>query len=396
MTAPPSQIPSAIVKLKPGREKAILAGHPWIFSGAITSIPDVEPGSFVSVESDSAKFLGCGILNQRCSLALRMIGARKESPSQTLERNLSDALALRTACLSRNTNCMRLVNAEGDWLPGLVIDRYNSALVIQIGCLGMERIKPWLVEKLKSLLRPVCIREKSSGSSRREEGLNNANGIIWGEDLKEVEVLENGIRYFVDLEKGQKTGFFLDQREMRSLVRELSRGKSVLNCFSYSGGFSVAAALGGANKVVSIDSSGGALEYARRNFELNGIQDSEAEFVEADVFDYLAAAKDDFDIVILDPPAFAKSKAHVRKALRGYSSLIALGVSRVKRGGLMLAFSCSYYVDEAAFLAAARRAATESEYKVSIISSHRQAMDHPVCLHHPEGSYLKGLVCQVR
>ncbi len=258
------------VVLKPGKEKAIRNHHHWIFSGAVQSMPEFEDGDILLVFAADGEPLGHAYFNRRSGILGRMLNFDKSDPKESVRENIRRAAALRSSLFNEEfTNAYRMVNAEGDRLPGLIVDKYGSVLVVQIATLGMEKLKPFLVETLREMFDPVCIYEKSNLPSRREEDLKDFESVLFGELPEPLTILENGLTFQVDIQGGQKTGFFLDQREMRALVGDLSNGKRVLNCFGYTGGFSIYALAGGASKVDSVDISGEAISLTKRNLELN-------------------------------------------------------------------------------------------------------------------------------
>jgi 23S rRNA (cytosine1962-C5)-methyltransferase len=378
------------VRLKAGKEKAILNKHHWIFSGAVAELPPHEPGEILSVESASSQFLGYAYFNKKSSILGRMISFN-EDPLIAIEKSVIAAIAFRKALFGPETTAYRLINGEGDRLPGLIVDRYADTLVIQISTLGMEKLKDFILEILTRELKPQGILEKSLSPSRKEEGLAPLQQTLKGE-VKPVQILENGLKFQVDPINGQKTGFFLDQREMRQFVRENAKNKRVLNCFSYTGGFTVYALAGGAIHAESVDISTQAIEEAKINCSLNGFKSQgHAE----DVFEFLRARDLAYDMVILDPPAFAKRAKDVVSACRGYKDINRMALQKMPSGSILITSSCSYFVDEKLFQQVLFQAASDAKRTVRIIGKHRQAEDHPVNLFHPEGSYLKTLVLYV-
>jgi 23S rRNA (cytosine1962-C5)-methyltransferase len=261
--------------------------------------------------------------------------------------------------------------------------------------LGIEKLKNIIVETLVAELKPKCVYEKSDLPSRREEGLKNQEGILYGEMPGDQIILENNLKFKVNLVKGQKTGFFLDQREMRSLVKKLGKKKRVLNCFGYTGGFSVYAAAGGATKVDTVDISVEAVELAKENFLLNNLVTKNSDFIAADAFDFLRESELNYDLIILDPPAFAKKKADIIPACRGYKDLNRIALQKIPSSSLLLTSSCSYHVDEKLFQQVIFQAAREANRRVRLIGRHILAPDHPINIFHPEGEYLKSLILQV-
>ncbi len=384
------------VVLKPGRDKAVRNRHHWIFSGAIRDWPDFEDGDVLPVRNAAGELLGHGYFNRKSSITGRMIAFGGEPPEAAVRDSVKRALALRAKWFEPDvTNARRLVNAEGDGLPGLIADLYDDVLVLQIATLGMEKLKPLVVDMLSGALRPRTILEKSDLPARRDEGLEDFEGCLAGEPVEKARILENGIPFWVSLVEGQKTGFYLDQRESRRLVRECAAGRRVLNAFAYTGSFSVCALLGGAIKADSVDSSAAAMSLAQDNFELNGLASDSGTFFTADVFEFLREPALDHDFIILDPPAFAKKRTDVVSACRGYKDINRLALQRVRTPGLVLTFSCSHFVDENLFQQVVFQAAGEAGRRVRILQRHRQAFDHPVNIYHPETAYLKGFLLYV-
>ncbi len=375
--------------LKPGKERSVHRRHPWIFSGAIEKFPPCAEGEILPVYASTGELLGSGYFHPKNSIAGRMLSFGKEPPLDAVFRKLSEAVHLRKEFVPEE-GC-RLVNAEGDGLPGLIVDRYKDVLVIQINTHGMERLKKWIVERLVLLTSPRSIYEKSISGARRQEGLKNSTGLLHGEKVSEVTIIENGIEYIVSIEEGQKTGFFLDQRAMRKKILGLSQGKRLLNCFAYTGGFSLAALKGGALHVDSVDISPKACELAAR---MNSDPARHKIWCQ-DVFEFLKASKMEYDLVILDPPAFAKKKGDLSSACQAYKELNRQVIEKAPAGALLLTSSCSAYVDETLFQNLLFQAALEAKRMVRILSRHEQAWDHPVALDHPEGDYLKSLMLHV-
>lgn len=381
------------VILKPGKEKALRNRHPWIFSGAVDTLPAFENGEVLPVYTASGDFLAKAYFHPENSICGRVLTFLDEPVEHAIAQSITKAIALREKMFDREkTNCFRLINAEGDGLPGLIIDIYDDLAVVQINTQGMQRLKPLIVEKLKAKLKLRGIFEKSHSAARRHEGLPDSLGPLYGECPKEMLVKENGVLFRVAIEEGQKTGFFLDQREMRQLIFRLSKNKRVLNCFSYTGGFSLFALKGGAEFVTSIDSSEDACRYARENTLLNHVPLSQHEVVRADVFDYLKTLKQPSDIVILDPPAFAKKRQDVNDACRGYKEMNRRVFEMMPPDSYLLTCSCSHFIDGDLFQQVVFQAAIEAGREAMICSRHIQAADHPVSLFHPEGDYLKGLL----
>lgn len=382
------------VILKAGKEKIFKQQHLWIFSGAIESFPQhFHQGEIYPVYSSSSELLGHGYFHQGLSLCGRIISFGEEHPWDAVCRQLDQSIAFRDSLFDpQKTNAFRLVNGEGDRLPGLVIDQYGDALVLQSGSLGMDLLKPRIVEYLISKKRWKNIYEKSTGSSRKEEKLKEEVGVLHGTMQDQLQVIENGLLFNVHWRQGQKTGFFLDQREMRKQVEALSDQRLVLNCFSYSGGFSLYALRGNATRVDSVDVSEKAIAWTKEHVALNGFSEEKHQGIAQDAFEFLKKNQLQYDLVILDPPAFAKKKHDTLKAIKGYRDLNALVMSKMPAGSLLLTCSCSYYVDATLFKTMLFQAAKASGKNVQIVGEHHLAMDHPVNLFHPESSYLKSVL----
>jgi len=371
--------------LKPGKEKALLSRHPWIFSGAIASAPEFENGDILPVYSFSNELLAYAYFHRENSIAGRILSFGAGDPLQVLSQKLEEAVALRRSITE--TNAVRLVNAEGDGIPGLVVDRYKDVLVLQASTYGIEKLKAQIVDILVKLLNPRSIYEKSVSPARRQEGLANATGVLFGELVSEVTIAENGIDFIVSIVDGQKTGFFLDQREMRKAVGALSAGKKVLNCFAYSGGFSLYAQKGGASRVDSVEISADACALGRRNGASNMVQ--------ADAFEFLKEDPLDYGLIILDPPAFAKKRSDVEAACSGYKEINRLVMEKAPKGAILVTCSCSSHMDDELFKNILFKAALAANRPVRIIGRHIQAPDHPISIYHPEGNYLKSFILQL-
>jgi len=384
------------VILKPGKDKAVRNRHHWIFSGAVQTLPDFENGSLLAVRSANGDILGHAYFNRASSIIGRMVSFGKAAPEDAIRQSIERAVSLRRRFFDPAvTNAYRVVNAEGDLLPGLIADIYGDVLVLQVATLGMDKLKPLVLDLLVTALKPRSVYEKSDLPARREEGLPDFEGTVHGEPVDRVRILEEGLPFLVDIVRSQKTGFYLDQREMRRLARDLGRGRRVLNAFSYTGAFSVHALKGGAVRADSVDSSESAIALAQENFELNGLPSDAGVFFTADVFQFLRDPELDYDFIILDPPAFAKRKTDVVQACRGYKDINRLAIQKVRPQGLVMTFSCSHFVDEKLFQQVVFQAAGEAGRRVRIIQRHRQAIDHPINIFHPETEYLKGFLLYV-
>jgi 23S rRNA (cytosine1962-C5)-methyltransferase len=387
------------VKLKPGREKAALNHHPWVFSGAVASIEGApQPGEVGDLLLPSGEFLARGFVNPASQIVFRAVSYNKQPiDAALLLRRLEQAAELRSHFVAADTTqAFRLVNSEGDRLPGLVVDRYGDWLAIQVGSAGMERLKGTLVDLLQELFRPRGIYERSRTPTREEEGLSASEGVLAGEAPPDrIGVLEQGLELVVDLQRGQKTGLYLDQRPARLCVRRLAEGRRVLDLFSYSGGFSLNALKGGAASVVAVDRQGSALKLLLAGVEANRLEAERVETVRSDAFDYLRHVDDRFDLMLLDPPPFAKRKSEVQGACRGYKELHREGLRRLNPGGLLITASCSHHMDPWLFQQLVFQASREMGRTLRLLGRWGHAPDHPVLLDHPQGEYLKVLLLAV-
>jgi 23S rRNA (cytosine1962-C5)-methyltransferase len=388
------------VILKSGKEQSLQRFHPWIFSGAIHEIVGrVEEGDVVEVVSSKNEFLAMGHV-QVGSIAVRIFSFDKVEPNFNFWKGKLDrALDVRKKLgLVDNelTNVYRLVHGEGDGMPGLIVDFYNGTAVVQAHSAGMYLIRETIAKALQEVMgdRLVAVYDKSEKTVPFKADLEPKDGYLLGES-KVFEVQEYGNRFNVDWVEGQKTGFFVDQRENRRLVQEYSQNRSVLNMFCYSGGFSFYAMRGGANLVHSVDSSAKAIDLTNENVKLNFPEDTRHEAFVADCFDYMDKNKDKYDLIILDPPAFAKHRGALPQALKGYKRLNLKAFHQIAPGGILFTFSCSQVVTKDKFREAVFSAAAISGRKVRILNQLVQPADHPVDMYHPEGEYLKGLVLYV-
>lgn len=390
--------------LKKGRDESLRRFHPWVFSGAVARIegPDPEEGDLVSVWSAGGECLGCGHC-QIGSIAVRILSFGTEKlPAGFWENSLKAALERRKAISlpDENTNCYRLVHGEGDNLPGLIIDWYNGVCVMQAHSAGMFLARNEITAALRKVYGPrlKAVYDKSSATAPFKAGLDLCDGYLYDSGEKETEerfVLEHGHKFLVDWENGQKTGFFLDQRENRQIVAQHAEGRRVLNLFCYTGGFSVYALGGGALSVDSVDSSARAMEMTDRNIALNCFGGRHNSFC-CDAIDFLHdSPQGKYDLIIVDPPAFAKHRGSVPNALRAYRRLNADAIAKVAPGGFVFTFSCSQAVDRQAFTLAVFSATAQCGRKVSILARLSQPADHAVNIYHPEGEYLKGLLLYV-
>lgn len=391
----------ANVVLKPGRDKPIRNRHPWVFSGAIRGVEGaLETGDVVTVRAHDGQFLGRAYINPRSQIAARMLTWADEPVDEGFwRRRLHQAIAVRHELIDwRKTTAYRLVNAESDGLPGLIVDRYNDFLVIQVLTLGIERRKELIVDLLMESLEPLGVVERSDVDVRDKEGLAATVGVLADAKPPEtVEIHEHGRRFLVDLLRGHKTGFYLDQRENRRRLTDYAQGREVLNAFAYTGGFGVYAATAGAASVVHIDASEEALGLARRNVALNDVTGAPHEYVTGDVFhllrDYRSAGRE-FDLIVLDPPKFAHTKSQVGSACRGYKDINWLAFQLLRPGGILFTFSCSGLVSPDLFQKVVFGAAVDAGRDALVLEKLSQSLDHPFRLSFPEGEYLKGLICR--
>ena len=382
------------VIIKQSKAKLIQNRHPWIFSGAIHKIPPVEEGSIVRVEIQSGDFVGFAFVNPKSDIVLRMLSYHPEFKAKGFVKNRLLAAAKEKAILvpKKTSNAFRLVNAEADGLPGLIIDIYNDTAVLQISTLGINAHLKEIIETLDKDLKLNQIYEKSTAPSRVKEGLPKQS-LCWhkGEN-PQVSILEHGIQYTVNVVEGQKTGFFLDQREMRFLVQSLANEQSVLNCFAYTGGFSLNASTGGAKKIVSVDSSALACKAIKEHFDLNNLNTTNHEIKCEDVLEFLKNSEELFSLIILDPPPYVKRSKDLSKGARLYSEINKLALKKLAPQGVLFSFSCSPFMPESELQKAIFHAAQESKRHLRIIHKHLYAKDHGVSIFHPEGSYIKGFV----
>ncbi len=411
-----------ILLLKKNREKSILNQHPWIFSGAVQKMPKAENGEIIAVQDATGRILGYGFFDTNSQITCRIFEFTRfhnkkiefVADEKYFHQKIKNAYNLRKDfLLNSSTNAYRLLHAEGDFFSGVIVDIYDNVASVQLLIKGTERIAEYIFSGIRAIgIEYIYLHIKES--TKNIEGFGDSKSQIkqgWQLEKQEtqiplmpVQILENNLKFKVDVVDGQKTGFFIDQRENRELVKQYSKNKSVLNCFGYTGGFSVYAIEGGAKNVVSVDISKDATDEANQNVALNFDsllrKNTNHEAIAQDCFEYLKALPNNneekqFDIIILDPPAFAKNKRSLPKASRGYINLNELGFKKVKSGGLVFTFSCSGSVSKDLFRKLVFTAASEAGRKVRIVHQLTQPLDHPVNIYHPEGEYLKGLVLQV-
>ena len=397
------------IRLKPGREKSLARRHPWVFSGAIERVEGRPArGDTVEVRAADGRFLAWAAFSPDSQIRARVWSFdESEVPGPSLlRRRIEAALALRhergyaSRVPTAAGNAMRLVHGESDGMPGLVVDRYDQTLVIQVLSAGAERWRDAIVELLRELSGCASVFERSDAEVRELEGLAPRSGALAGGAPEgPVEIIEQDLKLLVDVAGGQKTGFYLDQRDNRSRIRALAAGRELLNCFCYTGAFTLAALAGGARSAVSVDSSEAALSLARRNAQLNGMDAAGAEWIEADVFGYLREARAQrrsFDLIVLDPPKFAPTERHAVNAARAYKDINLNAMKLLRQGGLLATFSCSGGVSADLFRKIVAGAASDAGISAIVLDHFGASADHPVLLEFPEGEYLKGLLLQRR
>jgi 23S rRNA (cytosine1962-C5)-methyltransferase len=391
------------IVLKAGREKSLLRRHPWVFSGAIARADDnAAIGDTVHIVASDGRFLGVAAWNPHANIRARVWdwneGTRIDAAF--FGKRLEAAIGMRRALFGRKPGeAERLVHGESDGLPGLIVDRYADVLVTQISSAGCSRWREPIIEALQRITTARAIYERSDADVLELEGLAPRTGLLAGKlDTTQVDIMENGVRLQVDVAGGHKTGFYLDQRDNRMQVGKLASGRSVLNCFCYTGGFTLQALVYDAASVTSVDSSANALQRAKEHVRLNGLPEDRCEWVEADVFQHLRKLRDQnrrFDLIILDPPKFAPTAATAERAARGYKDINLLGFKLLRPGGLLATFSCSGGVSAELFRKIVAGAALDAGSEAQVIGQFHSTPDHPVSLAFPEGEYLKGLLCRI-
>ena len=388
--------------LKPGREKSLLRRHPWIFSGAVARVDgDPGPGATVDLLAANGQFLARAAYSPSSQIRARVWTFDPSEPVDPdfFRRRIHSSIITRHALqIDNETNALRLINAESDGLPGLIVDRYADILVVQFLTAGAEFWRETIAELLLEDTGFQTIYERSDADVRELEGLPTRVGSLRGTiDRFPLIITENNLKFNVNLETGHKTGFYLDQRENRLRVRGLAKGRDVLDCFCYTGGFTVNVLAGGAKSVLSVDASADALALCRENVVLNELTIDRHQTLDGDVFQLLRKFRDEarsFDLIVLDPPKFAPTAAQAEKAARGYKDINLLAFKLLRPGGILLTFSCSGGVDAALFQKIVASAALDAGVEAQIVEHLSQAPDHPVALNFPEGAYLKGLVCR--
>lgn len=390
------------IVLRAGRERSVVRGHPWVFSGAIaTTRGEPEAGDCVAVLSENGQRLGQAAYSPHSNIRARMwtTDPNEKVDADFFRRRIVAALGWRKRrAKTSGTNSLRLIHGESDGLPGLVVDQYGEALVVQVLSVGIERQRELLVELLVEASGARWVVERSDADVRVLEGLPERTGLLHGSELPDgIEVIEGSCRFRVDLLGGHKTGYYLDQRANRQRLRSAADGLEVLDCFCYTGGFGIQALAGGAARVTFVDSSAEAMAQVESNLQLNGLGSERATLRAGDVFQVLRALRDEarqFDVIVLDPPKFAPTRAHAEKAARGYKDINLLALKLLRPGGLLFTFSCSGGIDADLFQKILAGAAEDAGGGVQITGWMQQDWDHPVALNFPEGNYLKGLICR--
>jgi len=382
------------VVLHPGREKSVKDGHPWLFSGSVARAEGPQEAPLARVVDAAGRPLGVGLYNPRSQIRVRLLAWGEVEPAAIDRRffaaRLGQAAALRRAVLPLDTTGYRLVNAEGDGLPGWTVDRYGDVLVSQVTAAGLEVLRGEAYAALAAALPGTAVLQSNDLPARRAEGLPREDEVIAGEVPSEVAFRESGLAFTADLEAGQKTGFYCDQRENRRRVERYAAGRSVLDLFAHSGAVGLYALRGGAARVVHVESSAKLIERGRRHYEVNGVPEDRAEWVKANVFEDLRQRSDLYDLVVCDPPPLVRKRADLDAAARAYKDLNRLALQRLAPGGLFFTFSCSGAVDSKLFRQILFAAAVEAGVRLALLEPLAAAPDHPVAVTHPQGEYLKG------
>ena len=393
----------AFATLKKGEGRTVKSGGLWIYDNEIDSVTGAfENGDIIAVRDFDGFFLGWGFINTRSKITIRLMSRRREHPvdDALIERRVRDAWAYRRAVT--DTGCCRVIFGEADFLPGIVIDKFSDVLVVESLALGIDRLKPLILEKLKAVLLEDCIRirgvyERSDAKVRLQEGLERFSGFLGEPFDTRVQIEENGVKFIVDVAEGQKTGFFLDQKYNRAAVARLCPGKKVLDCFTHTGSFALNAGAAGAAEVLGVDASETGVAQARENAKLNGLEDR-VRFTCADVFDLLPqleAQGETYDVVILDPPAFTKSRSSIKNAVKGYREINLRGMKLVRDGGFLATCSCSHFMDPDLFAKTIAEAARGAHKRLRQVEFRTQACDHPILWANDASYYLKFYIFQV-
>jgi 23S rRNA (cytosine1962-C5)-methyltransferase len=390
------------LKLLPGKEANVAFRHPWIFSGALEPIPEgVTHGDLVCVADKKGKILGTGTFSSHSSIAVRVFDFDDAIiDKKWFVKRLKDAETRRTVMgfgPGTQTTGYRLVFGETDGIPGLVVDRYGDVIVLQISTAGLDRLRAEVLEAVVEAYKPKTVIERSDLAARREEGLEGASGVLHGDETGPVEFLEHGMKFSADVMTGQKTGFFLDQKDLRHAITTMAEDRTVLNLFSYTGASGVAALSGGAESVRNVDSSATALAQCAKHAEMNGLDPKLMLTEEADVFQFLGVpAESQYDMVLLDPPALIKSRRDEEDGKKAYHFLNRAAMRLVKDGGIFITSSCSTYMTEDDLAFTLRRASVQSKLKLDVLGVIHQSPDHPSSVYFPESAYLKSYICRVQ
>jgi len=388
----------ANITLIKNKERRILSGHPWIYLREIEKFEgDFSDGDMVNVKDWRKRFLGQGFINRKSNITIRLLTNNEEKIDKSFfKQQIESAINYRTTFI-HGTNAYRLVFSEGDFLPGLIIDNYDGHIVIQTLTLGMDLIKEIIIEILLELLNPKCIYERNDVSAREKEGLIQQKGFLFGCCEKEVMCNINGIKFIVDLENGQKTGMYLDQKENYLAIKELVKNKNILDCFSYNGGFALTSAYFGAKSVLGIDASETAIEMSKKNAKLNNL-DNICSWKKADVFEILkdkSEKQELYDMVILDPPSFTKKRETISSALKGYKEINLRALKIIQKNGFLVTCTCSHHISHNLFKEMILSAASDAGRKLKLIEFKTQSKDHPILPAVPETEYLKCFILQV-
>lgn len=385
------------VILKPQREKPVIQNHPWIFSGAIEEIiGNPQDGDIVSVYDYSGNFLAKGYINRKSQITIRILTrkAEEEVDRELFQNRIKDALNYRKTIIDFDKfNAFRLIHDAGDLLPGLIVDKYSEYLVVQILTLGIDKRKEMIIDILDDIIKPKAIYERSDSNVREKEGLSESSGFLKGIDFSDpILINQDSIKLLVNIKTGQKTGAFLDQRENLKLISLYSKNRDVLDCFCYTGSFSIFSSISGAKSVLGVDNSEEALEIAYNNAKLNDVQ-IKCQFIKDDAFNFLNTCDRKFDMIILDPPAFAKNDRTIERAARAYKHINMSAMKILNKNGILVTFSCSHHIDPLLFRKIVFSASVDAKCDLRIMHTLHASPDHPINIAHPEGEYLKGLVC---
>jgi len=391
------------VVLKRGREISIYRRHPWVYSGAILKVVgSIEPGEIIRVLSNKGEFLGVGWYSPASQIRVRMLnfGDEESLGEDFLYKKIQRAISLREALIDViDSSAYRLINSEGDTIPGVIVDRYSNFLVCQFLSAGAERFKDLIISCLREILKPEGIFERSDSNVRLKEGLKPYKGHLWGREAPDrVEIREKDVKFFVDVKRGHKSGFYLDQRENRYIFRDYVANKRILNCFSYTGGFCIHGFKKGAKEIKNIDASKDVLDAIEENLKLNGINKLSCENIKGNAFNILKEMyekKEVFDVVVVDPPKFVHNMGQMKSGIRGYKKINSMAFRLVAEGGYVFTFSCSGLVDAELFKKIILESAIDAGRDVAVLKELSQGVDHPYSISFPEGRYLKGFLLRI-